>query len=140
MKSRSSGILIRYLRSLYDKKFSLLAEHSYYATILQGEYPYVAEIFKSLVSRDMEGLSRLGGLLCTEGIDPAFDIRVHFRGCRGENIDRIITSELARLRREIDSVERIHALTDDPIICEAAEKMRMEISENIKVFERILHS
>lgn len=144
MKNRSggskNGILTRYLKSLYDKKLARLAEHSYCAIILRGDYPYVAELFESLAVSDMASFRQLGETLRSLGVDPTSDVRIHTRGCWGENIDSIITSELNSQRGEIDAVERIHSLTDDPRVCDAAEKMRLEISENIKLFERILHS
>ena len=139
-KAAVNGILIRYLKSLYDKKLSLLAEHSYYAIICRSEYPYVAEIFEAVVASDISHFKALGELLSYLGVDPGADIRIRPRGGRGEKIDRIIAAALDSQRREMGSVERIHSLTDDPRICEAADSMRAQMSEHIKMFERLLRS
>lgn len=143
MKSRireGGGLLARYIKSLYAKRLARLSEHSYCAALLRGEYPYVAELFNALAASDTEMLGELGELLCSVGIDPVIDVRIRGQGCRSENIDRTIASELDRLRGDIDELERIHSITDEPRVCEAAEKMRLLISENIKIFERILQS
>ena len=144
MKSRiregGGGLLSRYIKALYGKRIARLSEHAYCAMLLRGEYPYVAELFETLAASDMEMLGELGEVLCEMGIDPVMDARIRGRGRRGENIDRMITYELDKLKGDIDELERIHSITDEPRVCETAEKMRLIISENIKIFERILHS
>lgn len=139
-KAAASGILSRYLNSLYNKKLSILAEHSYCAIICRSEYPYVAEIFEAVVASDISHFKALGELLAYLGVDPGADIRIRPSRGRGEKIDRIIAAALDSQRREMGSVERIHSLTDDPRICEAADSMRAEMSEHIKIFERLLRS
>ena len=144
MKNRSggskNGVLARHLKWLCDQKISRSAEHSYCAIMLRGEYPYVADLFESLAASDMRGFRELGQMLRYLGVDPISDIRIHTRGRRGENIETIISCELDIQRQGIDALERIHSLTDDSRICEVAERMRLEISENIKALERLLYS
>lgn len=140
MKNAKNGIFIRYLKSLYDKKLAALAEHSCISAKLCGEYPYISELFEGLLESDLYSLGCLCKLLCALGVDSALDTRIRRRACRGDSIDAIVAAVLEELRGEIDALERIHSLTDDASICDTVEKMRLEISENIKVFERILQS
>lgn len=140
MKNTKNGVLIRYLKSLYDKKLMLMAEHGTLSIMLRDDYPYISELFAALIARDLECFGELGELLRYLGADTAIDIRIRKQGYHGESIDKIVKSASEELRGEIDALERLHSLTDGPRVCEAAEKMRLEASENIKAFERILRS
>ena len=134
MKNTKNGVLIRYLKSLYDKKLLLMAEHSTLSIMLRGEYPYISELFGALLASDLECFGELGELLRCLGADTAIDIRIRKQGYRGESIDKIVKSASEELRGEIDALERLHSLTDDPRVCEAAEKMRLEASEHSRIF------
>ena len=144
MKSRSGTakkqVLSRYLKEIYDTRLASFARHRYLAIMLRGEYPYVADAFDMLAMSDAETFAELGALLTHLGTDPTLDVRVRLRGFGGGNIDRIISDELERLRGEVDDIVRIYSLTDAAETLEKVEKMRLETSENVRLFERMLLS
>ena len=129
--------LIRYLKSLYDKMLAAFVEHSRYAAALRAEYPYVSELFDDLVESDVECCRCIGELLTYLGAESRFDIRINGGTYRSDEISRIISAELERLRKSRSGIERIYSLTDDPMVCDGADKMRESALENIRAFERM---
>lgn len=129
--------LIRYLKSLYDKMLAAFVEHSRYAAALRAEYPYVSELFDDLVESDVECCRCIGELLTYLGAESRFDIRINGGTYRSDEISRIISAELDGLRKARGEIERIYSLTDDPRICEWADKLRESTLENIRAFERM---
>ena len=144
MKNRQrdtqNSVMTRYLRSLYDKKLAAFVEHSRYAIALRAEYPYVAQLFDELVAWDVESFGYIGEVLAYLGAESRFDIRINGGIYRSDEINRIISAELEELQKARGEIERIYSLSDDPKICEVADKMRVRTLENIRVFERVVLS
>ena len=141
-KSRAAknAILSRSLKNFYAKKIIAIAEHSHYSAMLRADYPYVSEIFASLSASDIEALGQLRELLAYLGCDVTFDVRMR-SGVRGSgNVNGIIKAELDNLKQERGEIERICSLAEDPRTRDMAEQILPGMSENIRVFERMMLS